>query len=146
MKASSKAFKICGAPCPALCLGAVSSIPLVTWFPSPTRYLKIIPFTLGVDSLKYIGTLFNGRFGKQHVCHWFIGERKTYVNWTLNIVILQFSWSFRLEWVLYDFQLVVLHTISIISFHLWWYMLGGSVWIQTRGSLFCEVHWRPNSF
>ena len=35
----------------------------------------------------------------------------------------------------YDFPLVVLHTKSIISLHLWW-MLGGSVWIWMRGNLF----------
>ena len=39
-----------------------------------------------------------------------------------------------------------LHTISIMSFLLWWYMLGdgGCIWI-TR-NLFREVHTGPNSF
>ena len=41
-------------------------------------------------------------------------------------IILQFNGTFYLELVPYDFPLVVLHTISITSFHLWC-MLGGSV-------------------
>ena len=40
-------------------------------------------------------------------------------------VFLSSQWDFHWELVPYDFPLVVLRTISIISFHLWC-MLGGS--------------------
>jgi hypothetical protein len=42
-----------------------------------------------------------------------------------NSSFLSSQWDFHWELVPYDFPLVVLHTISIISFHLWC-MLGGS--------------------
>ena len=41
-------------------------------------------------------------------------------------VILCINGTFRQELVPHDFLLVVLHTISLISFHLWC-MLGGSI-------------------
>ena len=51
--------------------------------------------------------------------------------------------TFRWKLVLYDLPLVVLHTKSIISYHLWC-MLRDSVWIWMKSNLFL-VHWGPNS-
>ena len=42
-----------------------------------------------------------------------------------NRVILQLSETFRWKLVPYDLPSVVLHTVTLISSHLWW-MLGGS--------------------
>jgi hypothetical protein len=50
-------------------------------------------------------------------------------------VILLLSGSFGQELVPYDFPLVVLDTIPITSFHLW-YMLKGSVEFECRGTYF----------
>ena len=47
-------------------------------------------------------------------------------NYLDNRIILYLNGTFHQELVLYDIPLVVLHTISIISFH-FWCILGGSV-------------------
>ena len=47
------------------------------------------------------------------------------------------------------FPLVVLHTMSMIYFHWWWCILGGTtvVAFELRAIyLFFSVHWGPNSF
>ena len=58
-------------------------------------------------------------------------------------VILSLNEIFYLELVPYNLPLVVLHTISIDSFHLW-SMLGGRDWIWMKRDIL--VHWGPNSF
>jgi hypothetical protein len=56
---------------------------------------------------------------------------------------LQLNDTFCQELVHYDFLVVVMHIISLISFHLWC-MLGGSVWIWIKSNLFwfieCQTH------
>ena len=54
--------------------------------------------------------------------------------------------TFPQELVPYDIPWVILHTVSIISFHLWWCMLGCSLWIWVKSNLFCKAHWGPDTF
>ena len=52
-----------------------------------------------------------------------------------NRCIALAQWEFCRELVFYEFPLVVLHIITIISFHLW-YILEGRVWISMKDNLF----------
>ena len=56
----------------------------------------------------------------------------------LLLGIFQLNGPYCHEFVPYDFSVVVLHPILIISFHLWC-MLGGIVWIQLKSNLFWYI-------
>ena len=70
---------------------------------------------------------------KESICKGLSGVLRPKLVGNRCIVLTQ--WEFCRDLVFYEFPLVVLHIISMISFHLW-YILEGRVWISMTDNLF----------